>query len=269
MPAPGVAAAPWIGPAIMGGTNVLSGGLSQMFGASNAKDAYERNAQLAADAFNRSRAHYVRRYRDTAVDMKHAGLNPIMLATSGFDVGSNLSGVQAQSPAAGMPNFDIASSARSFSEMERNTSEKTKNIAQARLFRKQRLTEVQRANKEMKMAVKLNREASVLHQQVDYWTNAAAEMEKRIQVTMKQPELMEEQKNHLVAQWQVIEKEARKIEAMMPKLEAESEVYRHKVGKILMWIKEIRTSFGASLNAILPVGLPKGVSKTIGGFISK
>ena len=53
------------------------------------------NQQMANIAYRRSSRSYKSRYQDTMADMRHAGLNPILTATGGFNVGS---GVTAQMP---------------------------------------------------------------------------------------------------------------------------------------------------------------------------
>jgi hypothetical protein len=60
---------------------------NELLGKPNAKDAWERQKNAAKLAYDRSMGAYKSRYQNTMADMRAAGLNPILAASGGFQVG--------------------------------------------------------------------------------------------------------------------------------------------------------------------------------------
>jgi hypothetical protein len=92
----------------------------------SAKDAGNASRAASAEAFERDHEAYKTRYQDTTTDMRKAGLNPILAASGGFNVGNS---VTSNMPQTFMPEpINFASSAESIGKaMESSANvEKTK-----------------------------------------------------------------------------------------------------------------------------------------------
>lgn len=92
-----------------------------------ANTAWERSREAAATQWDREYGAYQSRYQTTAEDMRAAGLNPILAASGGFNVGG--SGPSASAPQVHLqnqPNANLASSAKSVGEMFKASAEQRK-----------------------------------------------------------------------------------------------------------------------------------------------
>lgn len=114
---------PIIGGALIGAGSSL---LSNIFGRSNASQQQEASQRSADIAWNREYGAYKTRYQDTMADMRAAGLNPILAASGGFNVGSGPDASTASMAMAPAPTFDLASSAKDFTQADKNVKETDK-----------------------------------------------------------------------------------------------------------------------------------------------
>lgn len=93
-------------------------------------EAGDRSEDAAANAYYLSRIAYQHRYQDTVADMKAAGLNPILAAGGGFQVGQGVTAPMAQSFTGNMTSPSISSSAKDFQEIEQSKAEIQKKEAE-------------------------------------------------------------------------------------------------------------------------------------------
>ena len=76
-----------------------------------AETAWNRSELSAVNAYNRSIDAYKKRYQWTVRDMRKAGLNPILAASGGFQIGSNIQAPAASATMASAPNYSGAQAA--------------------------------------------------------------------------------------------------------------------------------------------------------------
>jgi hypothetical protein len=95
------------------------------FNSQEADDAQDFERKEAVANRQWQEEMYNKRYRRTMTDMRKAGLNPILAATGGFDVGSVPGGAMARGHAGTFPNnnYSYSSSAKSLAEADKAESE--------------------------------------------------------------------------------------------------------------------------------------------------
>lgn len=100
-----------VGKVVGGSVGGLVGtGLNYLLSSEQADDAYDQSRSASAEAYARDLDLYKKRYQYTTADMKKAGINPILAASGGFNIGSSPTFQPAQ---AFLPsnNLDVTSSA--------------------------------------------------------------------------------------------------------------------------------------------------------------
>ena len=104
---------------------------------------WRRQKEAAKTSYQRDLRAYSRRYQTTAKDMKSAGLNPILAATSGFNVGS---GVKANMPSTNANSASAPSTGTiTFGSTAKSLSAAEKDQAQTKLTKKQVISEINKA----------------------------------------------------------------------------------------------------------------------------
>lgn len=252
-------------------SSFVSGGIGDLFGDSNAKDAHNRNKDLMHLQTTLNRNEYAQRYQYTTKDMIKAGLNPILAATGGFSVGNSPQTSLPSTSMAPMPNTgDVSNSARNFKETKA-IEEQTKNtvrqrdviIASANKIRQETnkvLADTARARAEAgyisQNERKLVQEISNLQKQIILMTEQIYRTQSEKQL-IEQQHLTEKEKQSLTRELKreakgrrmKLVREIAMIEAGLQQLFDTAEVYRSPVGQIISYIKEIRESLGISVNA--------------------
>ena len=89
----------------------------------NANAAYDQSKEASALAYQRQKELFKNRYQWTTQDMVKAGINPIMAASGGFNVGSGQSVSPATAFMANQSNLSASSTAKDFSQAEKNKEE--------------------------------------------------------------------------------------------------------------------------------------------------
>lgn len=98
----------------------------------NSAYAWDQSREAAELSWNRTRDAYKTRYQDTMADMKSAGLNPILAASGGFNIGNP---GQAPSPTGFMPHqptHQASSSAKNVADISKINQETKKAIVDTR-----------------------------------------------------------------------------------------------------------------------------------------
>lgn len=181
------------------------------------------NQQMANIAYRRSSRSYKSRYVDTMQDLKNAGLNPILAASGGFNVGS---GVTAQmprgvdSPAAGALAF-----AQSETEEDKQKNLREENVK----IRADALNIV--ADTAKKRA-----EARLLTRQEAEALKRITKMNHEIDVILQQKRLNEEN----ISQAKSI---ATKLQGEIYRLKGQWKFYATPMGELLQGLKALLKSF--------------------------
>jgi len=193
---------------------------NKLIGEPNAAQAWAESRAGTAKQFERNKEMFQNRYQWTMKDMKAAGLNPILaLSKGGINVGTAPQVSAASGPQAVSPYGAGASSAKQFSESklaEQKSKESEQNV-------KKMSKEIDRIIMETK---KGGAEIKAIGQQI-------AESKKRI-ISLGADIYEKNQRGMKHGTEQVyysrmtekLETEITKIKAILPKLEAQSNIYR-------------------------------------------
>lgn len=128
-----------VGGQVIGNALVTQPNANTAFGQSQyaTAQAYERSKEAASAAWDRSYGAYKTRYQDTMNDMRLAGLNPILAASGGFNVGSSpnapaASVSTAQAFKADQPTYNYSQSALDLSQKDKTEMETKKTEVEVR-----------------------------------------------------------------------------------------------------------------------------------------
>ena len=223
----------------------IGSAFDHFLGQKRADDANEAARQASALQWKREYGAYKTRYQDTMADMRSAGLNPILAAGSGFNVGSG--------PSASMPQTYMSqappatSSALALSQAKKASAEtaevkagtqvklnqaktelqKVINMrAQKKLITQQEKETIYRANKLLIEQQKAYKEVAALQAQTDLTQRQSLEVDQKI----KNLKLLGKQ-----------------LKYTLPKLKNFSEAYSHWTGKLLQAIE-------MTTRSVIPLG---------------
>lgn len=163
------------------GKSLVSSAFDLGTGMIGAKYASGLSGDAARAAFERSYKAYKRRYQDTTADMKAAGLNPILAATSGFNVGGGVSAPMAQTFPVQQGHF--GSSALNLAQTEKTEEETNLTRDKSDLTKKQVLHEITKIAQTEGQIGKTAQETKNLVQQLE---NAKQDLKRLIAVTTQQ-----------------------------------------------------------------------------------
>lgn len=219
-----------IWPAIIAGAAALGGSaLSGLMARSNAKEAGDMSKDV-----------YKHRYRYTVSDMRAAGINPIMAASSGFNVGSGVNYPAAAAPP--VPNFSEyimadAQSSKAIQEVE-NLKQDIKN-KQQQVQESLARTAKERAQAGLITQQEKNalREWSLIDQRI---TNSIAEYER----ISSQAALNWRQKESVNETIKQIQQDIEKTKVVLKSLSSVGKAYDGPIGGILGYIKAISDALG-------------------------
>jgi hypothetical protein len=214
-------------------------------------------------AYDRSMQAYKSRYQDTVKDMKAAGLNPILAASGGFNVGNS---VQAQ-PAQAFQAHNIqspASSARDVSSIETNKT-------QAQLNTQKKAESVQNALKHAAQSGKFTEEANLLAAKVHQVTASVNLMQEQAEEAQASAYQKRQQGNFYSSQKKKIAAEVKTMGAKLAQLKTESNVYDHPYGQWIKWATEILKAVGLPLAILGAFGAlsPAGKGLKVGSKLLK
>jgi hypothetical protein len=176
------------------------------------------NRRLSDRAFNKSYGAYRRRYQDTTADMRAAGLNPILAASHGFQVGG-----QPEAHPLGVSGQSISSSARDFSQ----SSSLRQKVKESKQDIKESIARVLKTREE---TVKISLEE---HRIINETWKIIEDME-----------LVCAKRNLTDATYERVLREVKVLEANLVHLSNIAEVYKTPAGKVMTWVQVILESLG-------------------------
>jgi len=236
---------------------------NEFIGKPNAKTAWERSMEGSALAFQRSYDAYKRRYQDTTEDMRLAGLNPILAATSGFNVGSS---PQMSAPQAFQPHQPLTSpvtAGKEFAEIGEIQEAERKHRMEIRKSRAE-------ANKAIEQAYKILEEKKLVTAQMRnirkqiilndkrIWTELANfyKVTGEAYVAFSKEGLNEAMKTRVWKEIEKIEAEVRAQVLKLKELERSNEVFSGPVGLKIKYLQELQKGIRINTNLVPGLGKP-------------
>lgn len=269
--------------------------LQNQFNTAHATTAYQRSKEEAINQFNRESSAYRQRYQWTMDDMKKAGLNPILAASGGFNVGSGPDASMANIPMAHtnmatgvLPHYPQAgSSALRFSQSakERKTIDKLDSDIKLNLTKG--LFNLSKAKEAIVNISKIRAERNLLTakeksevQRAQNLVNEFSLLSNQIKESAERAKLLNSQTHLAEAEIENVQAIARKnradlnrvkaltaqLEAGLVKLQKTSNVYKGVSGTILTWIQEILRTLNPIVAGTAGAIIGKGLSNRSRAF---
>lgn len=215
--------------------------------------AYDRGKEAATKAYQRERRAYQHRYQWTMDDMTAAGLNPILAAGGGFNVGGGVDASMPNIPMATGPQPIAPTSSASAlhmaqSQLAKEEKEKTKESTQ--LIRRQAMTEIQQLAKVRAETGAITAKEKETIQNIYNLEQQHVKMAKEIMVLANQSSLQAVEKDKLEEQIQQIKTINQKLTYELNQLKNISTVYGTPVGRFLTVVSETLGSIGSILGGL-------------------
>lgn len=207
---------------------------------SNAKDAWQRSKQGAQDQWNREYGAYKTRYQDTTADMRKAGLNPILAATSGFNVSGGGAKATAATPyMSSGSSGNIASSAQQLSKTKKTEEETKTEIKRRELIKNQALESIAKKVKHKAETRKIRNEEKIAAANI---FNAEKRLE-QIKVEIAQAEQDTKLKEKLTEQARI---QIDQMRANLQAMQNMDKIYSGPAGQLLSYLKLLSEILGIS-----------------------
>lgn len=255
--------------------------------------AYQRAAMEAEKAWNREKTLYGERYQTTMDDMRKAGLNPILAASSGFNVGT---GASSHAPSISMAQAPMSSvgSGSGYTPDYPQAGSSALKFAQAKTEGERQINLSSGTNKNLADAVRSLEEISLVRARVGHTTAQEQEALKRIKkieveipqivrrteeinehidllnsqkhLTEKQSEVQDTLRKKYAIEEEKTKQMVKEIMYSLEQLENIANVYKGPGGQILTYVKEITKSLGFAIPAAgYALGKGVGAFKKFGG----
>lgn len=231
-------------PAIIAGAAALAG---SAYAASRQKDAantaWDREKNYANLNWQRQLDLYKSRYQYTTEDMREAGLNPILAAQGGFQIGNTISPQMPNHPmvANNVPQF--GSTARDFAVAElsqqqtKTEQQKIKNLKEQAKETIAR-TYVERAKK------------GLITQQERESVQKVQKMHAEIERMNNEILLMKDRGENIQAETRKLAQHMRMVDLEMKKLKQQSNVYTTSYGQWMQYLKAFTEAIGINVGAV-------------------
>jgi len=222
------------GAVIGAGAGLLSGILQSKDADRKAKDAWEREKSASAMQFERSYGAYKTRYQDTMADMRQAGLNPILAASGGFNVGQSVQAQKASAPMAQAPSYEFASGAKDITQSGLNIAETKKKLVEIKKVRAETLktiaqTYVERAKKGLIKAQERELIKRVVKMEQEIWQIIQDTNKKFVEGLKVEDEI------------KLIQKKTAALKMQMARLSKMENVYTGPFGSLISYINQLLT----------------------------
>lgn len=229
-----------------------SSAVNHFLGQESADNANEAAQAASAEAYKR----YQSRYQDTTADMRAAGLNPIMAASGGFNVGNSVSAAQVHQGSNG--NIDLASSAQSLNQANKTTEEIEDVRKSVQLKLNQSVTEMEKALKmrlEAQAATHLEKTAI---KTIDNLVQQHKKMAREMSLLVDQADYTKELQESEKYKRQQLKLVSRKLIAELNQIKNLADVYAGPAGKALSYIQEILKTLNMSPISVSPISIKGG-----------
>lgn len=224
--------------------------IGDAFGQANAKRAFEQDLTGSREAFNLSHGAYKTRYQDTMSDMRAAGLNPILAAGGGFNVGTSPSASAAKGYQAPESSFDLSSTAKNVASAELDRKKSLESVAQVAKIRAEKDLVSQQEAESVQRVENLKRDLAVKAQQIRKMVQEIRTLESKQALNTTEESRLTTLHDKNREEVKLIQKQYEKLVAELEKLNQIAKVYASPGGKYLIWAREILGSLGLNIGLV-------------------
>lgn len=210
-------------------------------------------ALMAQDRqYERDRDDWMNRYYRTTADMRRAGLNPILAATGGIQVGAtpsvDLPSVPQTAPVS-MPDLDFGSTAKKIAEAKKAEAEAGKAKEETVLAKNRAMSELASMAKMRAETKKATTEERLSFQKI---YNAEKEFEvlnKQLDQIQSQTAVNEAERSKIAQMTENLFTIGKQLKMELEKLGRTANVYSGPAGQVISYVKEIMGSLPVSGSA--------------------
>lgn len=211
--------------------------LQQKYNTLNATTAFDRNRQLMWEQFYNETTAYKNRYKMTMDDMNRAGLNPVLAASGGFNVGSGPDAALATTPMAStsggqgvLPSYPQAgSSALRFAQAG-------KEVEQTKLFSSEIELKIQQATNTIADTELKRAQQGLVEDQERETVERIKKIQEEILKVIKDRNLTEKNIELMDQQVAKLTEEVKRLVATTPIYVDSGLIYSSTWSKIINWI---------------------------------
>lgn len=210
-------------------------------------------ALMAQDRqYERDRDDWMNRYYRTTADMRRAGLNPILAATGGIQVGAtpsvDLPSVPQTAPVS-MPDLDFGSTAKKIAEAKKAESEAGKAKEETALAKNRAMSEIVSQGKMRAETNKITTEEKLTFRNVINAEKQFEVLNKQLDQIQSQTALNEAERSKVEQFTENLFKIGKQLQLELEKLSRTANVYAGPAGQVISYVKEIMGSIPVSGSA--------------------